>query len=337
MAALVTGASGHVGANLVRTLLARGTRVRVLIHRDKRGIEGLDAEIAYGDVCDLKSLDRALTGMETVYHLAAAISLTTGGWQEVESVNVSGTRNVVEACLKYGVKRLIHFSSIHALDHRYGGNIIDESCALGVSPRECLPYNRSKALAEREVHRGIERGLNAIIIRPTAIIGPYDFYPSYFGEVLLSLAAGKLPALVAGGYDWVDVRDVVSGALRAGDMAPSGSIFLLSGHWADLCEVASIVEDITGVKAPGLICPMWLAAIGAPLAGALSKILKKRPLYSNFTIKTLRTGRRVSHEKATREISYNPRPLRETIEDTLRWFRDNGRLNRLVKSSPQEG
>lgn len=336
MTVLVTGASGHVGANLVRTLLAGGKRVRVLVHRDQRGIQGLDTELIHGDICDSKSLGQAFAGIEVVYHLAAAISLKAGGWRDVESVNFAGTVNVINACLQNRVKRLVHFSSVHAVDHRYGAEIIDESCPLGESP-DCLPYNRSKALAEREVYRGIERGLNAVIIRPTAIIGPYDFYPSYFGAVLLSLAAARLPALVAGGYDWVDVRDVVNGAIQAGEIAAPGSVYLLSGHWADLKEVAALVAEISGVKAPDLAFPLGLAAIGAPLAEALSKIMGKRPLYSTFTISTLRTSRRVSHEKATREINYHPRPLKETIEDTLEWFRDSGKLTRPLKSSSREG
>jgi dihydroflavonol-4-reductase len=335
MTVTVTGASGHVGTNLVRALVSGGKRVRVLIHVNKHPLEGLDVEIVYGNICDLKSLNEALGDTEVVYHLAADISLAAGNWDQVESVNVLGTRNVVDACLNNQVKRLVHFSSIHALDHKHKAGTLDESCPLGES-LECLPYNRSKALAEREVYQGIERGLNAVIVRPTAIVGPYDFQPSYFGEVLLSLAKGKLPAIVAGGFDWVDVRDVVRGAIQVGDNARAGSNYLLSGHWATLREVASLVQDITGVKAPGLVCPLWLAGIGAPLAASWSKMMGKHPLYSTFSINTLRSSRMVSHEKATRELNYDPRPLRETIEDTLRWFRETGQITYPLKSSLPE-
>lgn len=335
MTVLVTGASGHVGANLVRTLIAGGQRVRALIHVNKIGIEGLDVEIVHGDVCSLESLNKACNGAEIVYHLAATIALTVYGWYQVEAVNTTGTRNVVDACLHNRVKRLVHFSSIHALGNQYKPAVIDETCPLGES-RECLPYNRSKALAEREVYRGIGQGLNAIIIRPTAIVGPYDFRPSYFGQALISLARGNLPGLVKGGFDWVDVRDVVRGVIRAGDSAPSGSNYLLSGHWATLRELASLVEDITGVKSPGFVCPLWLAGIGAPLVGVVSRMRRKQPLYSSFTINTLRSSRLVSHEKATRELDYHPRPLRETIEDTLKWFKDVGQLPCPVKLSSQK-
>jgi dihydroflavonol-4-reductase len=327
---VVTGAAGHIGANLVRALAARGRPVRALVHLDRQALEGLDIEVVPGDICDLDSLRQAFEGAEVVYHLAARIAIANEPWSLLEAVNVIGTRNVVEACLSCGVSRLVHFSSIHTLTDTDSDIPVDESNPL-VESQRYPPYDRSKAAAEREVRHGIEKGLGAIIISPTAIIGPYDYRPSHFGEALLRLANGQLPALVSGGFDWVDVRDVVQGAMRAQERAPVGAKYLLSGHWLSLRDVAKMTEEITGVKAPGSVCPMWLARIGAPFITAFDRLARRRPLYTSASLQALRGHRQVSHRKATRELGYQPRPFRETLIDTLEWFEAAGRLSRPLK------
>jgi dihydroflavonol-4-reductase len=326
MTVVVTGASGHVGANLVRALIAAGRTVRCLVHVNSRAIEGLPTEVVPGDIDDLASLCRAFADADTVYHLAARISLSMDDWPALESVNVAGTRNVVEACLRTGVRRLVHFSSIHALVQEPFSVPVDESRPL-VDCRRCPPYDRSKAAGEMEVRRGIERGLDAVIVYPTAIIGPHDYQPSYFGEALQLIARGKLPALVTGGFDWVDVRDVVAGALLAGDRAPNGARYLLSGHWVSMCDIAAGVAEIMGTPAGKFVCPLWLARAGAPLIEGISRLSGKRPLYTGASLRALKSNRHISHEKATRELGYQPRPFRETLTDTLHWFQENGQLD----------
>jgi len=332
---VVTGAAGHVGANLMRALLAQGRPVRALIHKNRRATEELDTEVVCGDVCDLSSLCNAFDGAEVVYHLAANISLSMSEWPLLELVNVIGTRNVVEACLRCGVRRLVHFSSIHALTQKPKDIPIDESRSL-VDSQHCPPYDRSKAAGEKEVRKGIERGLDTIIINPTAVIGPHDYQPSHFGEALLALANRKLPALVTGGFDWVDVRDVVEGATRAEARAPAGAKYLLSGHWVSIRELATIVEEITGIPAHRLFFPLWLAHIGAPLATTLARLTGKRPLYTSVSLRALRSNRNISHERATRDLDYHPRPFKETIIDTLSWFEGSGQLNCPLKVKSME-
>ncbi len=333
MTTLVTGANGHVGANLIRALLARGRTVRVLVHTNRQAIENLNVEIVRGDICDHSSLCEAFNGAEVVYHLAARISLSMDEWPLCESINVIGTRNVVEACLHCGVRRLVHFSSIHAFEQEPLDITLDESRRL-VKLQNSPPYDRSKAAGEKEVRKGIEKGMDAIIINPTAIIGPHDYEPSYLGEALLNIARGKLPALVAGGFDWVDVRDVVEGAIRAEEQAPTGAKYLLSGHWASVHNLAALVEEITGAPAPRLVLPVWLAYVGIPFIVAFSQLSRKRPLYTSASIRALCSNRNVSHERAARELDYHPRPLRETLVDTLRWFEKNGYLDRPVMLQP---
>ncbi len=334
MTVVVTGAAGHLGANLVRGLIAQGQRVRVLVHQDRRAIEGLDVEVVEGDVCDVSSLRSAFAGAEIVYHAAAHISLLRGEWSRCQAVNATGTGNVVEACLHGGVRRLVHFSSIHALERQPLDLPVDETRAL-VDSRDRSPYSCSKAEAERAVQRGVARGLDAVILNPTAIIGPHDYKPSHFGQVLLALARGRLPALVDGGFNWVDARDVVWGALRAAERAPSGARYLLSGHWVALRDVAAIVEAIVDVPAPRLICPLRLAVLGAPLATAGARLVGKRPLFTSFSLEVLRGHRFVSHARAAQELGYHPRAFTETIADTLRFFAERGRLPNLRHPSQE--
>jgi len=305
--------------------------VRALQHVNRQAMESLKAEIVLGDVCHTASLREAFKGADVVYHLAARISLNMNDYPVLEPINVAGTRNVVQACLDCGVRRLVHFSSIHAFIQESIGKPMDESCPL-VEPRNCPPYDRSKAAGEKEIMSGIERGLDAIIISPTAVIGPYDYEPSFLGEALLNLARGKMPALVSGGFDWVDVRDVVAGALRAEKKAPTGAKYLLSGHFASICDLAVMVEEIVGTPAPRMVMPRWLAFVGAPFLEGFAKMTGNRPLYTSASIRALHTGQDVSHEKAARELGYKPRPLKETIVDTFNWFHESGYLGRPVKS-----
>lgn len=329
----ITGVSGLVGANLARALLAEGRQVRGIIHHKKRAVEGLGIELIQADVRDLDSLVRALTGSEVVYHLAAQISLEMDNWNEVEAINVEGVRNVVEACLQCGVKKLVHFSSIHALQQEPYDQTLDENRPLATAP-SFPPYDRSKALGEIEVQKGIKRGLHAIVLNPTGMIGPYDYYPSYFGEALISIVKGKIPALVSGGFDWVDVRDVVNIAIQIEKQAPGGSRYLLSGHWRSIQEVARLAARIAGTRPPRLVIPLRLAYLAAPLMPYLAKINRSQPIYTRFTLDALKSNRFISHTSTTRNFGYQPRPFEETIFDTLEWFSRNGYLKTTKELRP---
>jgi dihydroflavonol-4-reductase len=331
---LVTGASGLVGANLVRALLEQGREVRALVHADSRALSGLAIESVPADVCDLEAIKKAMVGVEVVYHLAGSISLTMDSAPEMAAVNALGTRNVVEACLQGGVRRLVHFSSIHALRQDPLDQPLDESRPFVDADRSAAallqipPYDRSKAQGEREVLAGIARGLNAVILQPTAILGPYDFKPSYLGQALIQLARGKIPALVPGGFDWVDVRDVVAGALRVEQAASAETRYLLSGHWHTVREVAELSGSFTGQTAPFFTVPLWLAGAFAPLMLLLARFNHNPPIYTRVTLRALRSNRQISQARARRDLGYTSRPLTETVRDTLAWFQENGYLTR---------
>jgi dihydroflavonol-4-reductase len=315
----ITGASGLLGANLVRALLAKGDRLRALVHRDERALAGLHVETVHADLAEPSSLERAFDGVDVVHHLASLITLRTDNWEEVRSVNILGTRNVVDACLRCGVKRLVYYGSVHSRQPEPFDQPLDEDRPL-VTDESLPPYDRSKALAEIEVRKGIERGLDAIVVLPSAILGPYDFRPSYIGEALQLMQRGALPALTTGGYDWVDARDVSAGAIWAAEQAVLGSCYILSGHWLSIQEVAALAAQIGGTRAPRLVVPLWLAGLGLPLMEKLATLRGSQPLYTRAMLSALRSNRLVSHARASRDLGYSPRPFRETLSDTLQWF-----------------
>ncbi len=294
---VVTGASGLVGGNLVRAMLSQERPVRALVHHDRRALDGLDVETASADLNDPASLEQAFRGAQIVYHLASTISIRMDNWEELERVNVNGTRNVVEACLRCGVRRLVYFSSIHAYQQEPFDQPLDEGRPLLTDDR-VPPYERSKAAAEWIARQAPQRGLDTVIIVPTAILGPYDFRPSYLGEALQMLVRGRIPALVRGGYDWVDVRDVVNGAIQAEHLAPSGAHFILSGHWHTLQDVARLAAEISGHPAPRLTVPAWLAELAQPVMAELAQLNGSQPLYTRAMLKALRSNRQVIHAHA---------------------------------------
>lgn len=336
---LVTGAAGLVGANLVRALLAQGVAVRAMIHSDQRTLAGLDVELVQGDVRDPASLERACQGAEVVYHLAGLISIEMGGRDRLEQINVIGVRNVVNACLHSRVRRLVHFSSIHAFLQEPLDQPLDESRPLvnmvsAEVSQQFAPYDLTKAMGEDEVRAGVARGLDAVILNPTGILGPQDIYPSFFGRALLMMARGRLPVLVQGGFDWVDARDVALGAIQAAQLAPAGAQYLLGGHWRSVKELAALVGELRGRPAARLAVPLGLAKLGVPLFRLWGQLTHSQPLYTDVSLQALRGNHHISHARATRELGYSPRPLEETLADTLDWFNQHGMLPPLMSKPP---
>ena len=318
---VVTGASGLVGANLIRALLAEtgSNQVRALVHQDQRALQGLDVDLVKADLGDLASLVEAFRGADMVYHLAASISLSMDTWNTLAATNWEGTRHVLAACRQCGVRRLIYFSSIHTRQQAPLDQPLDESRPLLDDP-SAPPYERSKVAAESEVQRAAAEGLDVVTIIPTAVIGPHDFKPSYIGKALLLLARGRLPALVSGGYDWVDVRDVVRGAMQAARLAPAGASYILSGHWQSIPEVAGQVDRITGRHPLRPVVPLKVADLAAPLMQHVGRLNGSQPLYTRAMLAALQSNRMVSHAKATQELGYSARPFQQTLSDTLAWL-----------------
>jgi len=323
---LVTGASGHLGGVLVRTLLQRGRSVRALVHDGLGSLEGLegDLELVPGDVLDPASLQRACKGTDSVFHLAAIISIVGDPDGQVRAVNVDGTRNVAEAALAAGARRMVHVSSVHAYDLGNVASQVDESGARVAA--DAPAYDRSKAAGEAALREVIARGLDAVIVNPSGILGPFDFRPSRMGALFLQLAARKLPALVPGGFSWGDVRDVVASTLAAEQRGRTGENYLLSGPWCSMSEVAEHAAAVTGARSPAFTVPMWLARAAAPCMTLWASLTGAEPLYTSEALDAVTGCRDLNWEKAATELGHSPRPVHETIRDVYRCFGSRGLL-----------
>ena len=319
---LVTGATGHIGNVLVRELLGRGERVRALVRPGKTpfALAGLDVEIVPGDILDVDSLERALRGVDVVYHLAARISLAAGPDLETERVNLDGTRNVIAAMHRSGTPRLIYASSIYALRIPDLG-VVDESLPFDPDHARGV-YDRSKAAASLEVQKAAAEGLEAVIVCPTAVTGPYDFQDSEAGRGIRYNMGSGLKFYVDGAYDFVDVRDVARGLILAAEKGRGGETYILGGDRLTVREVAGIVWEAADCRCIGVEIPLWLAYLAADLMPFYTDLTGAKPLFTHYSLDAVCSNSNISHARASHELGFQPHPARQAIADSVRWFQE---------------
>ena len=310
-----------LGAAVWRELHHQGHTVRVLCREDRRALEGFPGEIVRGSVEEPSALRDLTTGCDAVIHLAARISLSGDHRGDVYRTNVLGTRLVIEACRSAGVRRMVHFASVHAFEPPKG-RVFDETAHL--AGERAFAYDRSKAQALREVREaGLRNWPETIILCPTAVLGPWDFKPSRQGRLLYDLSRGRLPLLPRGGFDWVDSRDVAQAAVAALTQGQSGQPYLLSGRYADIREVAALVGEITGRPVSAPLAPDFLLDMAAWFTGILGRLTGREPTLSREALSHLRMGHRhIDSGRAAAELGFRARPLNETLADTLAWFEE---------------
>ncbi|HPX96275.1 MAG TPA: SDR family oxidoreductase [Brevefilum fermentans] len=326
---LITGAAGHIGNVLVRELLSRGEKVRALIlpGEDTRSLDGLPVERVEGNVLDLDSLRAAMQDVDVVFHLASLVSITKDQEELVRKVNVDGTRNVIEAVRDARVRRLVYTSSIHALERPPIGTPVNE--ALKFDPENAAGvYDQTKAEASLLVKQAASEGLDAVILCPTGVTGPYDFRRSEVGELILSFMQKRITFLVEGAYDFVDVRDVATGQILARDYAKSGETYILGGERIELKLMHDLVKKVTGKDTKVLSFPLPVALIVAPIAELYYKVTKTRPRFTRYSIETVISNSEIYSDKAKAELGYKPRSLVNSIADTVRWWWENLGLTR---------
>ena len=319
----VTGAYGHLGVNLTRQLVANGHSVRAVDIRQTAALDGLGIDHVEADVLNRSQIESAFDGVETVFHLAARISVVGDPDGSVWRTNVDGAATAARAALARGVKRYVHVSSVHALDFANARPPITEDAPTAI--RKSAPaYDRSKAMAERFVLDLVDEGLDAVIVRPTAIIGPDDHDISRMGALFRALGGGDLPLLVRGGFDWVDVRDVVNGMVSAAERADTGRTYLLGGSFATVKELATMVAAVTGARRPMFEVPLGLARlIGGPATWFARRT--GNPLSpTSEALRALRNGKPVDSSLARKELDYTTRPLEETVRDIYVWLDESG-------------
>ncbi len=320
---LVTGAGGHIGNVLVKYLYKKGYReLRLFVQQDEdiSYIERYAKEIVRGDIRDSLAVSAAVRGCEFVFHLAGLVQISGMRKKIIYDVNVGGTRNVAQACLEKGVKRLVHVSSVHALKESEAGSV-DET--LDTDVHNLLgTYAKSKAMGTIEVMNAMQKGLDAVIVFPTGVIGPYDFRSSYTGSAIKGyIDAKKTQYYFNGKYDFVDVRDVADGIFRAWKYGEKGQGYIISGSVASLEDIIKAVEQSTGHTIRRHRIPVCLVKAAAILAPIYYKLARRKPILSKYSIDVLMSNSSISCEKAQSMLGYKPRPMIKTIRDMVRWHR----------------
>ena len=285
-------------------------------------MEGLPIERVEGNILDRKSLAVAFAGVDTVYHLAALVSLLEVHAPLLQRVNVEGTCNVLLAARQSKVRRLVYTSSIHALTRPPAGVTIDESLPFDIS-NPAGPYDRSKAMASLVVQVAQAAGLDAVIVCPTGVIGPFDFRRSEMGEMILEWMGRKLHFLVQGGFDFVDVRDVARGHILAAKYGRSGETYILGGQHIGVRQLCALVQKLAGSHSPALQLPPWAAVTAAWLAEGYYRLSHTRPRFTRYSLETLLSNSAISSSKAVRELGYSSRALGDSLADTVAWWLEN--------------
>ncbi|MCE9555950.1 MAG: NAD-dependent epimerase/dehydratase family protein [Planctomycetes bacterium] len=325
MLTLVTGATGLVGNNVLRLLLERGMAVRVLAREtaDARPLSGLNVEVVRGDVRDEAAVRRAVAGVQRVVHAAARVQL---GWSNLElqrEINVAGTRRVAIAAREAGAT-LVHVSSSDACGLARGDVLADEETAVeGGVP---TPYVITKREAEQAVQAEVARGLQATIVNPAFMLGPWDWKPSS-GQMLIAVAKGQGLLAPRGDFSISDVRDVAAAILAALDRTgPSGRRYLLAGHNLSYFEAWRQFAEGAGVRRPLAQLPPVFAFFAGRGGDLWGRISRREPNVNSGALAMARLPKRYSIARAEAELGYRIRPLRDTVSDALAWFREHGYL-----------
>jgi dihydroflavonol-4-reductase len=326
MKALVTGATGFVGAAVARALNATGTEVRVLTRRDSdlRNLGGLKLEQAYGDLRDRDSLRRALSGCQQLYHVAAHYALWAKDPSVFYEVNVAGTRTLLEAARDLGIERIVYTSTIGAIGLPIGGGLGTEETPVSLS-HMAGDYKRSKYLAEQEVLKLAHAGLPVVIVNPSAPVGQGDIKPTPTGQMIVDFMKGRMWAYIETGMNLVDVDDVAVGHLRAMERGRIGERYILGNQNLSLREIFQTLSKLTGVTAPRIKLS-WQAIL--PLAHLnrwIADYLTHRP--PRIPLEGVRMAKYRMHydcSKAIRELGLPQTPVEVALEKAVRWFRAHG-------------
>lgn len=317
---LVTGATGLVGNNVTRLLVAQGVPVRVLMRdpRAARPFEGLPVEVANGDVTDSATLHAAMKGVWGVVHAAGCVLL---GWRNAElhdAVNHWGTQHVAEAARRVGA-RMVYVSTINTLGVGTRDQPADEELVAG--PNVPCPYVVSKQAAERCVREQIELGLDASIVHPGLMFGPWDWKPSS-GRMLIEVVKRFTPFAPAGGISVCDVRDVAQGIVAALSTAPAGRAFVLAGHNLTYLKLWQHFADIAGGSRPLCRSGPLMRILAGRVGDVWGRMTGSEPDVNSAAVKLSDQFHYFSSARAQRELGYQIRPLDESIGDAWRWFRE---------------
>ena len=330
---LITGAAGHLGNAVVNELKETGRHnIRVLVIPGDKTADKLpgDIEKIEGDILDVSALETFFNVPDgtqlVVIHCAGIVTTSMRFSRKVYDVNVLGTRNIVDQCLTANVSKFVYVSSIHAMPTLPDGQTMAEIAQFDPST-VVGPYAKTKAEATVYVHEAVKRGLDATIVYPCGIVGPYDQgKTNNITELIIAYCKGKMPVGIKRRFDFVDVRDVARGIVAATHLGRCGEGYILGNRQVSVPEMFELLHKETGKKRTRFFAPMWLAKIGLPFSALYYKLKRRKPLFCAYSLHTLGNNSRYSHEKASRELGYKARPFEETIRDTIAWLKGQGKI-----------
>lgn len=328
---LVTGVTGHLGNSIVRNLVNQDCSVRGLALPNDKVAKLLPKEMQLytGDITNKESLRPFFTvdGKKRVVliHSAGIVTISSKFDRTVYNVNVGGTKNILKMCYEYNVDKLVYVSSVHAIPELPSGQVITE--IKDFNPDKVVGlYAKTKAEATALVLEAASNGLDASVVHPSGLIGPYDYGKGHTTQLLIDYYRGRLIAGVRGGYDFVDVRDVADGVITCCRKGNAGECYILSNRYFSLQELFELFHMMTGKKRIKAMIPMWFARINAPLSELYYSLLRQPPLYTSYSLFTLSSNSLFSHEKASNEFEYTVRPIENTIKDTVEWLISKNRM-----------
>lgn len=319
---VVTGGKGHVGFALVKELADRGESIRLLLRSDSKVFDNIECEKIMGDVCDSESLEKAFEGAETVYHVAGVVDISGEKDKQVWEVNVEGTKKVVAACKKCGVKNLVYVSSVDAVPVGNGNEEIVEISHFDPDLLEGT-YAKSKAVATQFVLDSADDSLKICVVHPSTCIGPYDNNgTSSMCSVIKLFAKGLFPMTFDfGSCNFVDVRDCAKGMVAAAEKGRNGECYFLCGKVISLDDFIGVLAEACGKKHPKIVIKQKFVNDIIPFCEKVFEIAKLPPMINEYSIRKISENFNFSNAKAMAELGFEPRPLVESLRDTVKWLK----------------
>jgi len=325
MKVFVTGATGFIGASLVRELLREGRSVKALVRprSDRRNLAGLDLELWEGDLRDRKSLELGLKDCDTLYHAAADYRLWTKTPNEMYEINVDGTRNVLEAAVKCEISRVIYTSSVGTLGNP--GNGVPGNETTPVTLADMVGhYKKSKFLAEREAESFAARGLPLVIVNPSTPVGAMDVKPTPTGKIIVDFLNRRMPAYLDTGLNLIDVQDCARGHLLAASHGKAGEKYILGNENFTLRHIFSMLAELTGLPAPRVRLPYAPILLAAYVNEAISRCTGREPAIPLAGVQMAGKFMFFESTKAVRELGLPQSPVMEALRKAVHWFSRNG-------------
>lgn len=322
---IITGANGHLAQTIVRKLRNEDCTIRGLILPSESNQDSGNVTYYKGDITKPDSLREIFSDIEgdctIVIHAAGLISIGDEITPALYNVNVNGTKNIIEACRQYGIGRLVYVSSVHAIGEGDGLRVITETDTFS---KELVvgAYAKTKAEATQAVMKAIADGMDAVVVHPSGILGPGDDGRNHITQLIQSYLNGKLPGGVTGGYDFVDVRDVADGVIAAAKRGQKGQCYILSNRYIPIPDLMRYMALATGGRKKPCF-PLGMAKAMAPVFEWVAKVTGTRPLFTRYSLRTMESNGRFSHDKATMELGYSPRDMMDTVADTIAYLKEH--------------